>query len=196
MSGSICVTRKCTRRRSSPKPGQPCRSSKRWMPAGSRNAPTWTGPWRCCLQGLREEALKRLQTLTPKPPETHGLTPLAPGEEVQGTHFVVSLDPATGSIRRLQDRKTGREWASAQHLLASFRYQTFTKADFDRFNHAYNTEPMGYDFSKPGLEKYPVQSRTWQPTAARNVGRRRRAGASDRGGVALAQGRCRIGGPG
>ena len=23
---------------------------------------------------------------------------------------------------------------------------------------------MGYDFSKPGLEKYPAQSRTWQPT--------------------------------
>ncbi len=115
-------------------------------------------------EGLREEALKRLQTLTPKPPETHGLTPLASGEEVQGTHFVVSLDPSTGSVRRLMDRNTGREWASAQHLLASFRYQTFTKADFDRFNHVYNTEPMGYDFSKPGLEKYPAQSRTWQPT--------------------------------
>jgi hypothetical protein len=114
--------------------------------------------------GLREEAQKRLQALTPKPPDTHGLAPLAPGGEVQGAHFVVSLDPATGSIRRLQDRKTGREWASAQHLLASFRYQTFTSADFDRFNQAYNTEPMHYDSSKPGIEKYPVQSRTWQPT--------------------------------
>jgi hypothetical protein len=114
--------------------------------------------------GLREEAQKRLQVLTPKPPDTHGLAPLAPGREVQGAHFIVSLDPATGSIRRLQDRTTGREWASAQHLLASFRYQTFTSAEFRRFNHAYNTQPMGFDFSKPGIEKYPVQSRTWQPT--------------------------------
>jgi hypothetical protein len=113
---------------------------------------------------LREEAMKRLQTLTPKLPETHGLAPLAPGEEVPGAHFTIALDPATGGIKRLQDRKTGREWASAQHLLAGFRYQTFTKADFDKFNHVYNTQPMGYDFSKPGMEKYPVQSRTWQPT--------------------------------
>jgi len=115
---------------------------------------------------LREEAEKRLAKLAPKPPDTHALAPLAPGTEVQGTHFILSLDPATGAIRRLQDRKTGREWASAQHLLASFRYQTFTSADFARFNRAYNTQPMGYDFSKPGLEKYPVQSRIWQPTLA------------------------------
>jgi hypothetical protein len=113
-------------------------------------------------QGLREEALKRLQTLAPAPPETRGLAPLTPGSDVHTAHFVVALDPATGAISRLQDRKTGREWASAQHMLAAFRYQTFTRADFDRFNHAYNTRPMGYDFSKPGIEKYPAQSRTWQ----------------------------------
>jgi hypothetical protein len=115
-------------------------------------------------QGLREEALKRLQTLAPTPPDTRGMAPLTPGSDVHAAHFVVALDPATGAISRLQDRKTGREWASAQHLLAAFRYQTFTRADFDRFNHAYNTMPMGYDFSKPGIEKYPAQSRTWQST--------------------------------
>ena len=107
--------------------------------------------------------VKRLQTLTPRLPETDELAARQPGEEVQGEHFVVSLDPATGSVRRLRDRKTGREWASTQHLLASFCYQSFSSADFDRFNRAYNRVPMG-DFSKPGLEKYPVQSRTWQPT--------------------------------
>jgi hypothetical protein len=112
---------------------------------------------------LRQEAEKRLEKLVPKPPDTHGLAALAPGTEIQGTHFILSLDPATGAIQRLQDRKTRREWASAQHLLASFRYQAFNSADFARFNRAYNTMPMGYDFSKPGLEKYPVQSRTWQP---------------------------------
>jgi hypothetical protein len=113
--------------------------------------------------GLRAEAEKRLAGIVPKPPHTEGLAPLAPGTEIQGTHFILGLDPATGAIQRLQDRKTGREWASAQHLLASFRYQTYTSADFAKFNKAYNTRPMGYDFSKPGLEKYPVQSRTWLP---------------------------------
>jgi len=112
---------------------------------------------------LREEAEKRLKTLVPKLPHTEGLAPLSRGTEIQGRHFSLALDAATGAILRLQDRKTGREWASAQHLLAGFRYQTFTNADFARFNKAYNTRPMGYDFSKPGLEKYPVQSRIWQP---------------------------------
>jgi hypothetical protein len=113
--------------------------------------------------GLQDEARRRLAALTPKPPGATGLRPLAPGKEVTGTHFVLALDGVTGVIRRLQDRRSGREWASAQHPLAAFCYQMFTKADFDRFNHAYNTQPMGYDFSKPGLEKYPVQSRTFQP---------------------------------
>jgi hypothetical protein len=110
------------------------------------------------------EAKQRLQTLKPKPPETEGLKPLAPGGEIQGEHFTLALDPTTGAIRRLQDRKTGREWASADHPLAAFRYQTFTAADFDRYNHVYNTIPMGYDFSKPGMVKYPTQSQEWQPS--------------------------------
>jgi hypothetical protein len=120
-------------------------------------------------QSLQDEARKRLRMLTPRPPDTGGLAPLAPGSEVQGTHFTLALDPATGAIKRLQDRKTSRVWASPGHLLAAFHYQTFTKADFDRFNHVYNTQPMGYDFSKPGMEKYPVQSRTWQPTLLKTV---------------------------
>ena len=113
---------------------------------------------------LREEAEQRLEKLAPQPPHTQGLAALVPGTEIRGTHFILALDEATGAIQRLQDRKTGREWASAPHLLAGFRYQTFSSADFARFNKAYNTRPMGYDFSKPGLEKYPVQSRIWQPT--------------------------------
>jgi hypothetical protein len=112
---------------------------------------------------LQAEAQKRLATLQPVPPAKEGLQPLARGAEVQGAHFIVALDPATGAIRRLQSRKSGREWASDQHRLASFTYQTFTSEDFTHFNHVYNTQPMGYDFSKPGLDKYPVQSRSWQP---------------------------------
>lgn len=111
---------------------------------------------------LREVARKRFQALTPKPPNTRGLIPLEHGKEVQGAHFIISLDPATGAIRRLRNLTTGREWASAQHVLAWFRYQTYTSADFHRFNQAYNTRPMHYDFSKPGIGKYPVPSRTWE----------------------------------
>jgi hypothetical protein len=89
--------------------------------------------------------------------------PLAPGAEVEGAHFVLALDRATGSIQRLKDRKTGREWASPLHLLASFRYQTYTAEDFDRFTRSFNSRTAGYDFSKPGMNQYALQSRTWMP---------------------------------
>jgi hypothetical protein len=114
--------------------------------------------------GLREEAGKHLARLRPVPPDVRGMAPLAPGGEIQGKHFILALDAATGAIRRLRHRATGREWASPQHLLAGFCYQTFNRADFDRFNHAYNTRPMGYDFSKPGLKRFAVESRVWQPS--------------------------------
>ncbi len=124
-------------------------------------------------EGLREEARKRLKTLTPVPPDTNGLAPLAPGAEVQTRHFVISMDPATGAITRLQDRKTGREWALAQHPLAEFGYQMFTKAESDRFNHEYYTTGTALwqdDLNKPGLENYPVQNRIWSSTLHRLVG--------------------------
>jgi hypothetical protein len=112
---------------------------------------------------FREEALTRLHDLTPVPPHKSGLAILAPGTEVAGAHLVLSLDPTTGSINRLKDRKTGREWASPQHLLGCFRYQTYSAEDFDRFTRAFNSRTAGYDFSKPGMDKYAVQSRTWLP---------------------------------
>jgi len=113
--------------------------------------------------GFRKEAVARLQTLAPKPPLKSGLAPLAPGTEVEDAHILLSIDPATGSINRLKDRRTGREWASPQHLLACFRYQTYSAEDFGRFTRAFNSRTAGYDFSKPGLEKYAAQSRTWLP---------------------------------
>jgi hypothetical protein len=112
---------------------------------------------------FRKEAVTRLHSLAPNPPHRSGLAPFAPGVEVEGTHLVLSLDPATGSINRLKDRKTGREWASTQHQLACFRYQTYSAEDFGRFTRAFNSRTAGYDFSKPGMDKYAVQSRTWLP---------------------------------
>jgi hypothetical protein len=114
---------------------------------------------------LRQEAQARLQALKPVPPDVRGLKPLAPGAPVQGAHFTVALDPATGALVQLLDRKTGRAWASAQHPLAAFRYQMFSADDLTRYNRAYNRTPgMSNDFGKPGLENIPAPSRTWQAT--------------------------------
>ena len=114
---------------------------------------------------LREEAQQRLQALKPSPPEKSGLQPMAPGTKLQAAHFIVALDPASGAIIQLQDRKTHREWASPQHPIATFRYQTFSAADYLYYNRTYNRSPrLDADFGKPGLEKYPVISRTWLAT--------------------------------
>ncbi|HEY1212112.1 MAG TPA: DUF5054 domain-containing protein [Bryobacteraceae bacterium] len=111
---------------------------------------------------LQQDAQRRLQGLRPTPPDTTGLKSGKAGAELGSPHLVVSLDPATGAIIRLQNRKSGREWASPEHPLAAFLYQTFSSADFVRFNAQYNTAKFASnDFGKPGLDKYPVQSRTW-----------------------------------
>lgn len=117
---------------------------------------------------LAEEANSRLQALQPKMP-----SPVAghstPTENLFVTsHFEVSIDREQGGIVKLKDRATGREWASKDHQLALFRYQTYSSADFARFNAKYNTQSFGdNDFGKPGMAHFPVQSRTWSPVLTR-----------------------------
>ena len=113
---------------------------------------------------LCKEANTRLQALVPSAPDTQSLRTLSHTENFDTTNFVVSMDSAHGALIKLTDRKTGREWASPEHPLAMFRYQTFTNADFARFNSEYNTQSFAYnDFGKPGMNKFPVESRTWEP---------------------------------
>ncbi len=114
--------------------------------------------------GLQQEARSRLEFLEPTFPEKKSLRELGSVANFETPNFVVSLDPSHGAIVKLRDRKTGREWASPEHPLALFSYQTFTSADFARFNAQYNTQSFAYnDFGKPGMDKFPVESRTWQP---------------------------------
>lgn len=115
---------------------------------------------------LAAEARTRLAELAPNTPGTTGLTPLHPGEIVTTPNFLLSLDPATGALCRLQNRKTGREWASPTHPLGQFAYRTFSAADYTRFLGQYLKIKDWWppqDFGKPGLDKYPVESRTWLP---------------------------------
>lgn len=117
---------------------------------------------------LREEASERLEALRPRQPERQSLNAWRPGSDLHTSHLVVSLDPLHGAIVQLKNRTTGRSWASAEHPLALFRYQTFTSADFARFNAQYNTAPFAYnDFGKPGMSDFATESRTWQPVLQR-----------------------------
>lgn len=117
---------------------------------------------------LQAEAAQRLAALKPRRPETKNLSVFEPGKDLETPAFVLALDPANGSVVKLTDRRTGRAWASPEHPLALFQYQTFTSADFARFNAQYNTQKFAAnDFGKPGMEAFPTVSRTWQPVLER-----------------------------
>lgn len=115
---------------------------------------------------LASEARTRLSLLLPHPPRKNGLAKLASPEVIETKHFLLSLDPVTGAVTRLQDRRTGREWATLSHPLGLFAYQTFSAADYTRFLGQYLRSKEAWaslDFGKPGLADYPAQSRTWHP---------------------------------
>ena len=145
---------------------------------------------------LREEAEKRLAGIVPKPPHTEGLAPLAPGTEIQGTHFILGLDAATGAIQRLQDRKTGREWASAEHPLASFRYQTFTSRGFCAVQQSLQHQADGLRLQQARLGEIPCPKPNVAAEPERSAGWERCGRPPDCCGIAHAPSRGRIGRPG
>jgi hypothetical protein len=113
---------------------------------------------------LRQEVRVRLAGLSAIAPPVENAKTLDAGSKLEAAHFVIALDPASGAIVKLKNQKTARDWATPQFPVAAFRYETFSSADFARFNAQYNTAKFAAnDFGKPGLDKYPVESRTWQP---------------------------------
>ena len=115
---------------------------------------------------LREQTTQRLAGLKPIPPSLSELKAYAPNDRIEATHFTMALDSKTGAIRTLRSKATGREWASAEHPLALFAYQTLSKQDYDRFLASYVTSKADWapkDFGKPNIERFGAQSRTWHP---------------------------------
>lgn len=118
---------------------------------------------------LRREALDRLHALEPVEPDRAGLQSHAAGEEIETAHWVVGLDPKTGAIQKLRAKSTGRDWASPDHPLALFSYQTLSKADYDRYFANYvvlKTWWSVLDFGKPKIEGFGAQSRVWTAALA------------------------------
>ncbi|MGO8789567.1 MAG: DUF5054 domain-containing protein [Terriglobia bacterium] len=117
-------------------------------------------------EALRNEATARLGTLLPRQPNPTGLQSHQPGSEVDTRHWVIALDPKTGAIQKLHAKSTGREWASPEHPLALFSYQTLSKTDYDRYDADYVTQRTWWsvlDFGKPKIEDFGAQSRVWTP---------------------------------
>jgi len=114
------------------------------------------------IQALPEaqgaEARSVLARMKPRRPHLSRYEPfgdLAVTVETPG--LSIALDPATGALKKLRNRETGRDWASAAQPLAWFAYETFAPADYERFFEQYLTQRPGWalqDFGKPGFEKF------------------------------------------
>jgi hypothetical protein len=116
---------------------------------------------------LQQEAARRLNGLRPAEPSPHGLHSHSPERELDTAHFVLGIDPKTGAIMKLRNKKSGNEWAAPEHPLALFTYQTLSQTDFANFLASYVVSKDWWaprDFGKPEIERFGAESRGWHPT--------------------------------
>ena len=115
---------------------------------------------------LRKEMDGQIQGLAPVRPKRDTMQVHDVAGVIETRHFRVSFDAGTGAMVRLQDRATKREWASADHPLALFTYQTLSSEDFARFLDRYIKTKADWaprDFGKPGIDVLGAVSREWHP---------------------------------
>lgn len=119
---------------------------------------------------LRAEVEERFRQLKPQKPSHDGLQPLAAKHEITAKHFVLGIDPKTGAITRLQNRATAKEWATTDHPLALFTYQTLSGDDYVRYRAAYVRSKADWaprDFGKPNIDHFGAISKEWHPNLIR-----------------------------
>jgi hypothetical protein len=116
---------------------------------------------------LKSDANAALAALVPQRP-TPPAEPFHPSREIASPHFLLQLDEKTGAIAQLQDQTTGRSWASPDHQLALFSYQTLSPQDYADFFAAYvisNADWAKKDFGKPNIGRFGAQSQIWKPSS-------------------------------
>ncbi len=115
---------------------------------------------------LREQAQSAVRKLQATPPRLANPRPYPVGSEIETAHFVIGVDPKNGAIRRLLNKKSKREWASNDHPLALFSYQTLSQPDYSSFFDAYVVSEEDWakkDFGKPNIERFGAKSQEWLP---------------------------------
>ena len=118
---------------------------------------------------LRDQAQTAVQQLEATKPRLTNPSSHPVGKDWETEHFILALDPGTGAVRRLRSRRSGREWASADHPLALFSYQTLSPQDYSRFfaNYVISNEDWAKkDFGKPNIERFGAEHRDWYPSLA------------------------------
>jgi Domain of unknown function (DUF5054) len=115
---------------------------------------------------LRAQAEQAVRNLQPTEPQFTGGTVIAASQEIENPHFILQLDPKTGAVHRLRNKKTGREWASPDHPLGLFSYQTLSQQDYSEYRAKYLVMQASwahFDFGKPNIERFGARNQEWQP---------------------------------
>lgn len=119
---------------------------------------------------FRRQATERLQALMPVEPEVTGRPLFDLSRTIDTPHLTLSLDPSTGAISRLLNKRTNREWASPEKSLGLFLYQTLSQEDYTKFFASYVVSKASWaakDFGKPDIEALGARSMEWRPSVAR-----------------------------
>ncbi len=85
---------------------------------------------------------------------------------IETAHFSLRFDPATGAMTHCRNKQTGVDWATADHPLALFTYQTLSSAEYEIYLKQYlavETEWGPKDFGKPGIQAFQPTARDWHP---------------------------------
>jgi hypothetical protein len=117
------------------------------------------------LKSEAKQSIDALAATRPKPIASSKITKL----EFKALSTHLELDEKTGAIRKLRNVLKHAEWASPDHPLALFTYQTLSQTDYDAFfkNYVISTEDWAFkDFGKPNIEKFGAVSKIWQPSLA------------------------------
>lgn len=124
--------------------------------AGVRNLPG----------SLRTEAEERLRRLRVTAPNSIGMHAVDAKKAIRTAHFELAFDAKTGCLHGFRNSRTGHAWASPEHPLALFSYQTLSQADYTAFLAAYVRSKESWapqDFGKPNIDSLQAESRSWQP---------------------------------
>src|SRR5882724_1139164 len=116
---------------------------------------------------LREQAQTAVGNLEAVQPQMAKHSLHSTRSEIETPHFIVGIDPRSGAIHRLQNKKSKREWASREHPLARFSYQALSQQDYSRFFDSYVVSDEDWakkDFGKPNIERFGAESREWSPS--------------------------------
>jgi hypothetical protein len=116
---------------------------------------------------LHEQAQTAVRNLEASPPRLAHPNFHPAGSEIETAHFILAVDPDHGALRRLRNKKSGREWASGANPLALFAYQTLSQQDYSHFFDSYVVSDEDWakkDFGKPNIELFGAASQEWLPS--------------------------------